>query len=151
MFNAESFLSTAVTGEMATKIISVPEGVWNGQIVKLDTRQQDKKDGTGKMSMLDVTWEILDEEVKKKTALAKPTCRQTLFLDFNEQGALERGEGKNVALGKLREALGQNNKGKPWKPGDLMHQFAKVTVKHSPNDKDPESPFSNVVAVTKRG
>ena len=44
------------------------------------------------------------------------------------------GKGKNVALGRLREALGQNTPGKPWSFGMLVGQVAKVAVKHRITD-----------------
>ena len=42
------------------------------------------------------------------------SVKQSLFLDIDGSGALAFGANKNVKLGKLREALGQNNPGQSW-------------------------------------
>ena len=70
-----------------------------------------------------------DQSVRDLLGLDEPTCRQTVWLDIGEQGQLEFGVNKNVALGKLREAFGQND-GKPWSPLMMMGQPAIVNVKH---------------------
>ena len=59
----------------------------------------------------------------------EPTARQTIWLDVNEQGGLVFGKNKNVSLGKLRDALGQNT-GAPWSPTHLIGQPATVLIKH---------------------
>jgi hypothetical protein len=60
---------------------------------------------------------------------------------------MERGTGKNIQLGRVRAALGQNDENKPWKFSMLVGAAAKIKVEHSPNLKDPDSPYANVVAV----
>jgi len=60
----------------------------------------------------------------------EPKVRQSLMLDVRADGALEFGKGKNVGLGRVREALGQNSTGRPWSFPMLGGQLAKVKVKH---------------------
>ena len=79
-------------------------------------RKVNTKDGL--RAVMDVTWLILDEDVKKETELERPTCRQGFFLEVNDKGGLERGKNKNVGLGRLLEALGINQ-GDKWSPEGL--------------------------------
>jgi hypothetical protein len=56
------------------------------------------------------------------------------------------GKNKNVSLNRLREVLGQNVAGKPWKPGDLVGGIAKVRVQHRISD---EIVYTDVKGVAK--
>jgi hypothetical protein len=62
--------------------------------------------------------------------MAEPSVSQSLMLDMTESGALAVGTNKNVNLGRLREALGQNVSGRPWSPNMLQGQVARISVKH---------------------
>lgn len=79
--------------------------------------------------------------------MAEPSVRQTLWLDTTESGGLDFGKGKNVGLGRLREALGQNAPGKPWAPGMLVGGVAKVKVSHSIDKRDNVTINADVKAV----
>jgi hypothetical protein len=59
------------------------------------------------------------------------------------------GKGKNVSLGRLREATGLNEKGRPFGFRMLVGQMARVRVKHRPDNKNPEIVYAEVDAVTK--
>lgn len=149
-FDPTTFMETETSDALATKLIPVPEGEYMAQISKIEGRKAVNKNQE-EMALLDITWEVMDPDgkIKKVTGREKLTVRQTLFLEITAEGALASGEGKNIDLGKLREAVGQNRKGQKWKPSMLANQMATVTVKHTPNDKDPESPYANVVRVAK--
>lgn len=123
-FDPEAFLSTTTEEANETQFQPIPEGEYNAVIMKLDARTPKGN------SILDVTWEIDDEGVRASTGMDSPRVRQSIFLDINEQGGLESGPNKNVQLGKLREALGQNNPGRPWAPSMMEGQVARISVKH---------------------
>ena len=123
MFDTESFLNQQVEGEMSTEFTPVPEGEYTG-IVK-DVKARQAKDS----HLMDVVWEIDDEEARRVTGMEHPTVRQTIFLDLTDNGGLDLGKGKNIALGRLRDALNQNGPG-AWSPAMLLGQAAKVRVEH---------------------
>lgn len=123
MFDTESFLSTTVEGEMSTEFVPVPEGEYTAIIKDVKARQAKSS------HIMDVVWEIDDPEVREVTGMENPTVRQSIFLDMTESGSLDLGKGKNIALGRLREALGQNGPG-AWAPSMLLGQAAKVRVEH---------------------
>jgi len=68
---------------------------------------------------LEVPMIILDEAIKTEMARDTVMSRYKMFLDFDETGNLDFGKGRNVKLGQLREALGQNDPGAPWSPAML--------------------------------
>jgi hypothetical protein len=148
VFNPDAFLQTQIDAELDTKIAPVPEGDRPGQIKGLKFRSGTDKNGHP-FHVMDVIWHILDEESKKATNLPEPTSRQSIYLDITEAGALDVSKGKNVGLGALREAVGQNKAGKPWAPQMLIAQMATCKIKHTANPEDPLNPYSNVVKVTK--
>lgn len=123
-FNADQFMQTEVEGTLDTEFTPIPEAEYPAVIKEV------KADATPKGSpLLELIWIIDDQGVRDLIGLDEPTCRQTIWLDVNEQNGLEFGKNKNVGLGKLREALGQND-GKPWAPTMLIGQPATVNVKH---------------------
>jgi len=128
-FNAEAFMNTEIEGTLDTTFTPIPEGEYQAVIKEV------KPDTTPKGSpLLEVIWIIDDEGVRELTGLDEPTSRQTVWLDVNEQGNLLLAKNKNVGLGKLREALGQND-GKPWTPTMMLGQVATVNIKHRMGDQ----------------
>lgn len=144
-FNADQFLSTSVRAKLDTKFPSCPMGEYRALVEDLKVRTDAGKEKN--QTILDVIWEVQDERVKELTGLKKVTVRQSIFLDITPEGQLDYGKGKNVSLGKLREALGQNDHTRDWYPNMLKGAIAKIVVEHKPNDNDPESPYANVTRV----
>lgn len=139
-FDADNFMNTQSTESNATKVIPVPPGEYNA-IIK-DLKLRDAKDN----KVMDVIWEIDSQAARDATGRKEVQVRQSLFLDFNEGGGLSFAEGKNVALGRLRQALNQNNKGQPWSPAMLKGGVAKINVTHR-MDKDTGDVFDQVSKV----
>jgi len=129
-FNAEAFMTTEIEGEMETEFTPIPEAEYRAVIkeCKPDTTPKGK-------AYMEVIWIIDDQAVRDLIGMEEPTVRQTVWLDINETtGALDFGKNKNVGLGKLREALGQNTGG-AWSASMLLGQPATVNVKHRLGDQ----------------
>lgn len=140
VFDPDMFMNQQTTESSSTVYTPVPEKEYQGVIKEV-------KAGTaGDKPVLNITWAIDDQEAKDATGLDEPTVRQTIWLDLTPAGGLDMGKGKNVGLGKLREALGQNEPGRPWSPGMLSGQVAQITVKHRAG-KEPGEVFADVKAV----
>jgi hypothetical protein len=138
MFNPEVFLSTQVTEANATELLNVPEGEYvavSGPVSAESFRSFDIKRGDragSKGFAVDLEWTINDESGALKAFLGRaPKVRHSLNLDIRQDGSLEFGQGRNVELGRLREALGQNGSGAPWAFSMLGGQVAKISVKHT--------------------
>lgn len=123
-FNPDEFLSGTVAGEMSTEFTPIPEGEYNAVIDKVEARST--RNGG---AILDVTWIIDDQAVREATGLENPKCRQSVFLDITASGGIDVSKGKNIGLGRLREAVGQNGP-QAWAPGQLVGNVARVKVEH---------------------
>ena len=140
MFDPDTFLQTETSETGDTEYTPIPEGEYTGVIKEI------KSGVTSNGSpFLNVLWTIDDQEVKDFTGMPEPTCRQTLWLDVNENGSLEFGPNKNIGLNRLRSALGQND-GKPWSPLMMEGQVARVLVKQSTNAETGVT-YANVTQV----
>lgn len=124
MFDTDDFLNQSTEAELSTQFTPVPEGEYNARADKLDIRTPNDK------VILDVTWVIDDDNVREVTGMDNPTVRQSVFLDMTADGGLDTGKGKNVQLGRLREALGQNKPGEPWSFRNIEGSVARVKVSH---------------------
>lgn len=62
--------------------------------------------------------------------------RLEYLCDINDRGMLDMGPGKNVGLGLLREALGMNQPGVPFKFSDMAGKpvALKAGIREDPND-----------------
>lgn len=141
-FKPDTFLNTETSDANATNYTPVPEGEFTASIKVVKPRVL-----TDGRAVLDVTWIVDDETARQETGMAEPTVRQTIWLDVTETGGLDNGKGKNVGLGRLREAVSQNQAGKPWMPGMLVGQVAKVKVSHSIDKRDGVTIQAEVKAV----
>ena len=143
-FDPDLFVGAETKGGFDTSYAKVSPGEYRAMFDGAKVRKVNTEDG--ERAIMDVTWYILDEDVKKETELERPTCRQGFFLDINEKGGLERGKNKNVGLGRMLEALGVGQ-GDKWSPQGLKGSLATVRVEHKPNKDDPENPYANVTRV----
>ena len=142
MFDPDTFLNTSVEGQLDTRNIPIPEGEWPATISGVASRVV----GEESKPVLDITWKIEDnEEVKAVTQRDVSTVRQTVWLDISESGGLDMGKGKNVQLGKLRDAVNQNGP-TPWSAVMLEGAYAIIRVGHRISGEDT---YSDVKAVAK--
>jgi hypothetical protein len=145
VFDPVAFQDTQVDSAMDTVLTPAPPGDRQGQIDGISVRQNTNDSGDT-YTIMDVKWHILDDESKKVTGLDKPICRQSVFLDLTAEGSLDNGKGKNIQLGRLREAVGQNSKGKKWSPNMLLSAMALCHIE--PDKNDPEN-YSRVTKIAK--
>lgn len=129
-FDPQSFLDTAVSGVNDTKIIPVPVGEYMGVIDKVTPRQWQSKDGSTTGIALDVLWLVEDSAVKEYLGRDTVVCKQGIMLDLTAEGGLDMSKGKNVGLGRLREAVGKNNSGEAFSFAMLPGSAAKISVAH---------------------
>lgn len=149
-FDVESFLNQTTTEANSTKLEPVPEGEYVGIISKVSARQwQNKTDPSKSGVTLDVTWDVDDGALKEKLGRDKITVRQGVMLDLSDTGGLDTGKGKNVGLGRLREAVGLNDPGRPFAFAMLTGKPAKIAVKHRIDPNDAEKVYDEVRGVAK--
>lgn len=148
LFDPKSFLSATLNEANSTKVIPLPIGETFGQITAMDI-QTGEKDGKS-WYRLSATLEITDSEYLAKWQVAgaeKAKIDYRFLLDVNEGGGIAMGPGKNVKLGRLREAAGVNQPGKSL---DMMvGQIIRVSIGNRPDPNDPETIYADVTAVAK--
>ena len=131
MFSPEQFLSTTVTESNDTKLIPVPVGEYTAVAGEVKARPWVSKQDPSKSGVaLDIVWEIDDASVKEFLGRDKVTVKQGLMLDLTETGSLDMGKGRNVGLGRVREAVNLNQPGQPFAPSMITGRVAKVKVEH---------------------
>jgi hypothetical protein len=137
-FDPDVFMSAEVSAPMETTYTPVAEGEYLAAIDDIKVRKA--KDSV----ICDVTWLIMDDALKASMGMDRITVRQSVFLDVEASGALQLGPNKNVQLGKLRAALGQNGSG-PWSFAQLKGAGpVKITVGVRPDRDDPEKKYNDV-------
>jgi hypothetical protein len=147
VFDPDAFMQTTITESNDTKLNPVPENEYPAMIAVDDKHKPTIRTTDKGNVILDINWEIDDVAAKEATGLDTPRVRQSLFLDINDHGMLDMGRGRNVQLGKLREAVGLNIAGQAFSMSQLAGRTAKVLVKHRVTDTGDI--FADVKAVSK--
>lgn len=130
-FDPTTFLDMSTTDANSTQSVPVPVGEYMAVVSKVDARPwQSKQDPTKSGMALDLLWEIDDSAVKEALGRDKVTVKQGVMLDLTEAGGLDMGKGKNVGLGRLREATNLNQPGQAFSFRMLEGRMAKVSVTH---------------------
>lgn len=139
-FNADAFLQQTVAAKMADVRVPVPEGDHAVQVRELTFRDGTNKDGKPWVQMT-VKAAVLDPNVAAEMEVEEAFLYSRIFLDLTDDGALALGTNKNVELGKLRTAAGQNSDDE-WNLGMLQGAELGFSVEHTMNDKG--EPSANV-------
>ena len=147
-FDPSSFLNLTVTGSNDTKLIPIPIGEYIAVTKDIDIVPWQSKEDTSKSGLkLVVTIAIDDSKVAAATGSESNTVRYDCMLDLMPGGqGLDMGKGKNVALGRLREAINLNNPNEAFSFQQIPGRPLKVAVTHREWKGDL---FAEVKAVTK--
>lgn len=149
-FNAAEFMNESYDGVLDTSIVPIPEGEHMAQIgtgekdidVTSGISSKNNKPWLQLVMMLDYTDPNLAIQLKRE----KVRGRWSVMLDLNEAGKLDMRPQRNVTLGKIRDAVGQNKPG-PWNFNLLKGQPIKVKIKHKTLDSGDV--VSEVVSCTR--
>jgi hypothetical protein len=147
MFDPNQFLDAQYNETNDTKVIPVPVGEYTALIESVKVRQWTAKEDPSKSGLtLDVIWSIDDDAVKQLLGRDKVTVKHGIMLDINDAGMLDMGKGRNVGLGRLREALNLNTPGQPFAFSMLPGRVARVSTSHRVVNEDI---FADVKAVAR--
>lgn len=132
-FDPESFDFLEVVGANDTRRIPVPEYPDGVMLICKDThkpKQFTMKDSGETRWVAELVFIVDHDLAREATGMKEPTIRMPIWLDINEQG-LDMGKGKNVDLGRAREAMGLNDPQRPFKFSDFKGRMCKGVVKHT--------------------
>lgn len=154
-FDPNAFL-TASTDPLPTAYEVIPEGEYQ-MMLDADPKMLEVRKIEGVSSktgepylfyQLELACVVLDEALKKKLGRDKVTARMRINLDFDDSGKLVNAPNRNVALGRLRDALGQNKPG--WTPQQFLGAGPFIgRVKHVASKTNPEQKFAEVTNAAK--
>lgn len=148
VFNPDAFMNEQAAGALSTSFEPIPDGEYKAMIGSDENAVKARTTSTGR-AVLDVTWELFDPELAAKLGRDKLTVRQSVFLDITPQGGLDRGKGKNVQLGRIRDALNQNDPTKPWSPQQLRGAGPAVVRVTQRASEDGQVIYNDVKGVSK--
>lgn len=147
MFSPEQFLDMQFDQANDTKVVPVPAGEYLAVVKEVKIRPwQSKADPSKAGVALDLQWTIDDDGVKTLLGRDEVNCKQGVMLDLTEAGGMDMGKGRNIGLGRLREACGLNTPGQPFSVTMLTGRMARVKIEHR---TDGENLYAEVKAVTK--
>jgi hypothetical protein len=162
---AEKFMSSGTNSALSTERTLVPAGQYlltilddvgseEYRTVHLRKGVSHSRDGEPR------PWMLMNVPCQIQQRLDDPsdqTCQgrlvtYTLFLDLKFNGeeiqGLDTAPGANIKLGKLREAVNQNNVGEDWTPHNLGGQVLVGDVRHNTRTVNGEErTYAEVVAV----
>lgn len=118
-FDPALFEQQVVEEANETTYTPVPAGEYVGFIKDYKVREiQSKIPGNPNSYVMDVIYTLQNEDVRQQLGVDELIVRGSCFLDL-EGGRILFGVNKNVQLGQLRSAVGQNKAGEPWSPSML--------------------------------
>lgn len=148
-FDIEAFLQTNYDEALDTERTLFPAGECAGNIETINIHPPkpftdadgNERTGSPQLELKIAVREDHAERIRNLLGYAadKPVYFiHRLFLEINEEnGALEFGPNKNIALGQIRSALGQNNPGEPWNFRMLQNSsMLSFIVKHEDWEKN---------------
>lgn len=148
VFDPDSFLNTETSDANETHYTPVPEDEYMAMIEGVTARMARTKNGDS--PILSLMWKILeqDELAEKLGFRDGMRVKQDLWLDLEPDGSISIGPNKNVKLGKVRDAVGQNKAGKAWAPRQLEGAGpCVIVVSQRPDDDDSEIIYNDVKRV----
>lgn len=154
-FDPSAFMNQTVDQAGSTDWVLCPEGEYPAMIELGEPeklfRTSENKDKTGTFTTCSPGFIIQDGKVQQLLERDKVVVyHKGVFLDFDANGNLDMGKGKNVGLNQIRDAVGQNVAGQAWNIS-MLNGAGPVMVKvvHETNKNNPEQKFARVTKVTK--
>lgn len=149
MFDPDKFMESVTSEAGSTKFEPIPSGDYTAIIEDVSKPRM-----AGERPVMDVIFKLMDVAPDVQAQLGRQafTVKKGYFLDVTKDGGLDLSKGKNIDLNRLREAVGQNVAGKPWKPLDLKGAGpVKVQVSLRPDKNSPDVIYNDVKSVGKIG
>ncbi len=131
-FNKELFLAQEITESLDVARTLFPQGECVGQRIEeitihepktyTDKDTNEEKEGSPQLELKILVREDHAERIRNELGYAadRPVYfTYRFYLDLDESGLLASGPNKNIPLGQVRAAVGQNEAGVPWSFSNL--------------------------------
>ena len=137
-FDPQLYMDQSWDQSNDTKLTPIPDGEYPCIIepgtVEFKTWQS--RDGTKNGIKLAMRLNVDSPEVRQTLGRDKVTVRYEVMIDTLESGAIDMGKGKNVGLGRLRQAVGLNEPGRPFSPRMLEGRMLRAKIGHRIDGED---------------
>jgi hypothetical protein len=162
-FNPDTFMEQNVDQPLETEYVLVPQGEYVAVIddftsdaferIDFDYKKGPRAGTPGTMTKFTIPFVINDEAVKAELQRDKVVVTKQLILDLDENGALDFGKNRNIDLGRIRAAVGQNNAGEAWSvaklrgAGPVMVKVVHVDFERKDKTKGKRAEIERVVRI----
>lgn len=160
-FDADAFMGQTVDAELDTVIAIPPEGDYRAMIGTIDSEKsfrtfeaKEGKNAGREFTIFQPTFVLQDDPRLAEVRAARgdndvSVTHKGMFLDLTDAGQLDTSKGRNVDLGRLRDAVGQNQT-----PGWTFKMLegagpVMVHVIHEKDKNDDTKKFARVSRVVK--
>lgn len=161
-FDPDTFMTQTVDQPLATEFTLIPINEYMASIDDFDRDafetidfeyKRGKLAGTpGKMFKFNLPFIINDDKVRTELGRDKVVIVKQIILDLDDNGQLAFGTNRNVELGRIRDAVGQNGNG-PWSinqlrgAGPVMIKVGHVEFERKDGSKGKRAEVEKVVRV----
>ena len=161
-FDPNTFMQQNVDQPLETEFVLVPAGEYVATIddftneaferIDFDYKKGPRAGTPGTMTKLTLPFIIQDENVKAEMARDKVVVFKQLILDLDESGGLDFGKNRNIDLGRIRAAVGQNDPG-PWSisklrgAGPVMVKVVHIDFERKDKTKGKRAEIERVVRI----
>jgi hypothetical protein len=136
MFNVDEFLTSSNNEVLDSKFNQLQAGEYDAQIgvddkaIEITTGESDDKENPGQKrpwAQMAIRFEVLDPtgEIEKNLG-RKPGMTYRFFLDLKSDGRPDWAPQRNVRMGQILKATGQDKPG--WKVTDIKGKRCKIKV-----------------------
>lgn len=147
-FDPNAYLNLTTDSPFETRFTPIPENEYPATIDDVKMRVIEMKDKSQRL-IASLSWSVLDDALKTSLNMSKILVRQDVFVDLTPTGAFDTDKNKNIDLGRVREAVGQQDV-RPWSIAMLRGAGpAKIKVTQRPDEKDETKIYNDVKAVTR--
>lgn len=161
-FDADAFMGQTIDAELDTTIVLPPEGDYRAMIGEFDSESgfrtfvgKDTSKNPGKeYTMFQPPFVLGDDQRLAEVLAARGTDKivvshNGMFLDLTDEGQLDTSKGKNVDLGRLRDAVGQNST-PGWRFTNLIGAGpVMVSLVHEKDSRDETKKYARIKRVVK--
>lgn len=157
-FDPDKFMQTTVDQPFETERTLCPAGEYKMVVddftseafeaIEFEYKKGERAGTKGVMHKFNCPFVILDDKVAADLDQEKVIVYKTINLDLDDDGNLVWGKNKNIALGQLRNAVGQNGPG-PWAPSQLRGSKTFIgKVEHRTGKRKDGTPFTRAEVTT---
>jgi hypothetical protein len=159
-FDPDLFMNQTIDAPLETEFKMVPAGEYPAMIGDFDSgafevidfeyKKGARAGQPGQMTKFTIPFVINDDAVKAEMGRDQVVVTSQLILDIDDNGGIDFGPNKNVPLGRIRDAVGQNGSG-AWTisnlrgAGPVMVKIDHIEFSRKDSTKGKRAEVSRVV------